>query len=514
LLSAIARMIYPRTVGIDDDDSNRLKSISTPFDGVQHLLTQDVILKKFVIGDYVPMLFLVISTGYMFPWTAICSKVHYYTQTFGQSYFVLMNILFYVSGLPIMLISRKFDTIIDIKYNSKRTYLIRTIFSLVCITTIIFFIPQSDGKGILICVGLLGIFTWALHGCQSKLAALVRGNSATYQQIGFVLPAVLSLILNSTLGSPREYDCLAYFCVIGAFLILSIIFAIKVLRNEFVMETLDNKDRVSSLLLGADIIDAMEEDNGNNSFNNEYDNNLNEEEQLKLIEQIKLEEINNFSLLEQFCNMFTCGYRKQIHTQTQTETREKIDDNDGDAVHIKLLGNNNSMDGIQYHVYSLFIVMFCSILEGSFISYVVPVNKDLEISTVLYFVRVFSDLIGRPMTMLNLPNSMRTIDFVFKMSCFRVLLLILFFLYIYLLKDYNLQSDALIVAFQFILSFTSGFLVVLIYESASQVHKDDGKREKSIELLTLTFQVSSVIACLFGVGILLITNNFTFEIND
>lgn len=46
-----------------------------------------------------PRYFMIISAGYMFPWTAICSKIELLTQLYGKQFFVLMNVYFYISGM-------------------------------------------------------------------------------------------------------------------------------------------------------------------------------------------------------------------------------------------------------------------------------------------------------------------------------------------------------------------------------------------------------------------------------
>ncbi len=163
--------------------------------------------------------------------------------------------------------------------------------------------------------------------------------------------------------------------------------------------------------------------------------------------------------------------------------------------------------GMQKHVYSLFVVVFCSILEGSFISYVKPVHKTLQIQTILYFVRVFSDLIGRPLTLLKLPLFLRSIDGIAYLATLRMALLGIFFAYIYLPEDLRAayQSDAFILALQFVISITSGFLIVLTYENASQILILKSQ-SKGIEILTMCFQVACSCACLVSIILLKITN--------
>jgi hypothetical protein len=61
--------------------------------------------------------------------------------------------------------------------------------------------------------------------------------------------------------------------------------------------------------------------------------------------------------------------------------------------------------------WALFINIFASILQGSFISYASGCILDgVELPTVLYFVRIFADLIGRPLALLPKPYYFSSID--------------------------------------------------------------------------------------------------------
>ena len=165
--------------------------------------------------------------------------------------------------------------------------------------------------------------------------------------------------------------------------------------------------------------------------------------------------------------------------------------------------------GMHKHAYALFMIVFCSILEGSFISFVIPVHKTLSIQTVLYFVRIFSDLFGRPLTMLKLPTYMRSIDGIITMAYFRVMLLFVFFMYIYLPENLRVayESDAFILVLQMLISVSSGFLIVLVYNSASTSLVGDKNKSKGVEVLTVTFQGASAIASLVAGFLLFLTGD-------
>ena len=51
-----------------------------------------------------PLVFTLVSFGYMFPWTVIGSQVHPLSEAFGDTFFVYLNIAFYISGLPTSII--------------------------------------------------------------------------------------------------------------------------------------------------------------------------------------------------------------------------------------------------------------------------------------------------------------------------------------------------------------------------------------------------------------------------
>jgi hypothetical protein len=56
---------------------------------------------------------------------------------------------------------------------------------------------------------------------------------------------------------------------------------------------------------------------------------------------------------------------------------------------------------------ALFIIMFCSILQASFFAYVTSSTEGRDIEQILYFDRLFSDLLGRPLTRCFRPTCLK-----------------------------------------------------------------------------------------------------------
>ena len=78
--------------------------------------------------------------------------------------------------------------------------------------------------------------------------------------------------------------------------------------------------------------------------------------------------------------------------------------------------------------WSLFITIFASILQGSFISYATGcVLNGVELPTILYFVRIFADLIGRPLALLPKPYPFNHINGVLTGAIIRGLLTTFYF---------------------------------------------------------------------------------------
>jgi hypothetical protein len=158
----------------------------------------------------------------------------------------------------------------------------------------------------------------------------------------------------------------------------------------------------------------------------------------------------------------------------------------------------------------LFITIFASILQGSFISYTygcVLFGKT-ELPSVLYFVRIFSDLFGRPLGLLHRPSFVSDIHGLLKISILRMVFSVYFYTIIVNLfypADF-VHSDychLILIGFQVFFSASSGYLNCLTYEYASAAFEDEWSRVIAAQQLNLTFQKACTWAVLMALCVLI-----------
>merc|ERR1712023_163178 len=113
---------------------------------------------------------------------------------------------------------------------------------------------------------------------------------------------------------------------------------------------------------------------------------------------------------------------------------------------------------------AIFLNIWSSIFSAAFFAYVRS-SSDLDIELVLYFVRLFSDLIGRPLARLPRPSFVRRKDQIARIALMRMILMVVFFAYIAF--DWIPKSDLFIISLVCLFSVLSGYLAVLSYEYAA-----------------------------------------------
>jgi hypothetical protein len=105
------------------------------------------------------------------------------------------------------------------------------------------------------------------------------------------------------------------------------------------------------------------------------------------------------------------------------------------------------------HRQALFVTMFCSILQAAFFSYLTNVSDNPNITLYLFFIRMFSDLIGRPMALIR-PRIIffQTIRGVLFGTMIRACCMALFFFYVFTPKEFLFRNDYMVLIFQVCLS--------------------------------------------------------------
>lgn len=71
--------------------------------------------------------FIIISFGYMLPWTALGSLISYYKIQYDANFYFDIYIAYYIFGLPISILQYLYDDNLDRSFTSYRTYIYRGI---------------------------------------------------------------------------------------------------------------------------------------------------------------------------------------------------------------------------------------------------------------------------------------------------------------------------------------------------------------------------------------------------
>ena len=92
---------------------------------------------------------------------------------------------------------------------------------------------------------------------------------------------------------------------------------------------------------------------------------------------------------------------------------------------------------IYFHRWTLFLTLFISILQGSLLSYTCGCTLfGLDLPPLLYFIRIFSDLLGRPLALFPKPSFFQSINGVFIGSILRVIGSLYFFYVIHTISPH------------------------------------------------------------------------------
>jgi hypothetical protein len=346
-------------------------------------------------------------------------------------------------GLPLSYTQKKFDIFLDTIYGSKFMFRRRLWVSLAIIFLSLLFGPICGEYQTIFLVVLIGFCTWSCHGSVTTLASLVKYNSSTMQQIGFAFPGLISLILVHSLHMEGDVSftrlCLFYY--ITAILILPGILAWVILcRSSIVREVLEGKDQTMSrmILQVANTFPASKRRKDRHDYHRFVCLNDEEESQQDLSSIVDpypdadtdpdadpLEADMNLSLLIQ----------KQQSPATLDESKQLLL-NTPQLLDIALQPEP-ILQRINLHRWTLFLTLFISILQGSLLAYTCGCTLfEMDLPPLLYFIRIFSDLLGRPLALLPKPVFFSSIEGVLIGSVVRFLCSFYFFYVIHTISPH------------------------------------------------------------------------------
>ena len=120
--------------------------------------------KKDELSTIIYISFVIISFGYMLPWTALGSLISYYKQEFGANFYLDIYIAYYIPGFPISILQYCYDDYLDRRYTSQITYIIRGLLCYIIMTLVIISLIWIHDKNVIIFLfGILGILSYYLN---------------------------------------------------------------------------------------------------------------------------------------------------------------------------------------------------------------------------------------------------------------------------------------------------------------------------------------------------------------
>lgn len=382
--------------------------------------------------------FMLMSCGYMLPWTSLGSLITYYKATYSASFYVKLYCAYYLPGLPISLLQYKFDVYLDLKYGSQNTYMFRGMISFILMMSILIALVwlKSRTALILLFVGL-GVCGWLCHGTASMLASMYPPSAIAYLQTGFRCPEIYTLIAVSALhlGKAATVPNLNVFYVLTSAMISvgAVSWAIVVMdkKSKDFFDIKDNRVYATDI---SEVIPLLGNEKGMGKNSNQYqqrtvfDVNVTAEAGYEQQEIVVADQsyriVNNPDRIDPGSGEKDLQEARAIDPPHSTEipeentfskfssyasplarTRNLLRSVERAAMQLQLRpgGDTYSMDDELFRkifplCLALFIVMWCSIFQASFFAYVTSSSSGREIEQILYFVRLFADLVGRPLT--------------------------------------------------------------------------------------------------------------------
>jgi len=456
------------------------------------------------------------------------SLIHYFAVEYNKNYFTILNIAFYGVGLPITYLQKRADNYYDALYGSKWTFKSRIHACFIIQICCLIIAPFAGYYGLVLVSMIIGCATWVAHSCTTSLSGMVKFNSSIMQQIGFALPAVFgiitSLVFNLSADDVPDINIILFFWSIALFVVPGIITWHFMHKSHIVREKLLAKDfNLGHLLIESALqksnhdLASLTEEPVESPLYNDYtddDEGRGTEVMIRDSSEVSPRESNRVRSSDIFVPNGKIDEKSFLLDSPHTSQRMMMDSRqfllDDKSLIQDVMRSNKCNEVLKPYRWTLFITIFASILQGSFISYTfgcVLFGKT-ELPSILYFVRIFSDLFGRPLGLLKRPSMVSDVHGLLRFSIARMLVSIYFYTIIVNLfypADF-VHSDychLILIGFQVFFSASSGYLNSLTYEYASAAFDNEWSRVIAAQQLNLTFQKACTCAVFVALCVLI-----------
>ncbi|GFH44627.1 hypothetical protein CTEN210_01101 [Chaetoceros tenuissimus] len=403
------------------------------------------------------ILIFVASIGCTIPYTSVLSNLVFYTQTIGVKSYLILNIAIYGPMLPITILQTIWDGKFDSSYGSYNTYFFRGnigfLLSLICLLMMPFI---SHLMGLSIVAFFMGLASSVLHGMLKQMASFIYpgcGRLAASVAAGMQASALPTLAISLWTGFGRcesKDGIFAFYFYIAVILVLCwICFQVLITKCLGVRKGMERHD---SLL----------------SFHDESQTNLLSEDETD--QNNGMEETTDVSLDEDLYEALTM---KQLWKKSRVAV----------MIIIMTVASSMTVAGWLNRVQS----------EN-------PTNQAFP--QVLFYVRLFGDLLGRPATLYYAPSSLSS--HLKLATSIRLLFLPLFFVYVN--TNFLPKKDIAAIFGIFAFAFSSGYLVTCSYQLAPLL-LDNEERGRNLTkqngLINVCFSFSILLgfALTFAIGL-------------
>jgi hypothetical protein len=340
------------------------------------ILGKEIIFNK---EFFIKSCIFLMSTTYMTTWTALAGLIPYYEGRYGAQFYVNITSAFYFPGLPIAILDTLFGERLDVFFSSRYSYIIRGLLCYaITLAIIISFIFYDSEQYVLLSFIMIGVTTWTLHSSATTIVAMFPSSYFLYLQVGFRIPEIYALVMVESLTlteHPSIHNLNIFFAVTAVLLAIGIIAWIHVVTSKMAIHNFEMKDIKALHCVHEEEQESLISPDSNASTNKSYT-----DVKTKSVVAQEYEE-NGYSKHEN-------KYKNIISTSYSQPT-------------------SSAYYAIFMIVYpyciAMLLTLLSSILSASFFGYLSS-PKNRNISQIMYFTRLFCDLLGRPLTLLPRPK--------------------------------------------------------------------------------------------------------------
>lgn len=399
------------------------------------------------------LLWVFISCGYMVSWTSIGSLIAYFKARQGASFYVKLYCAFYLPGLPVSLLQQRYDEDFDRVFGSFTSFMVRPVVGMCIKIAVLLFMPfiptmfsqPAVPSVILLCMIVIGGLSWLCHGTACMLCSMFPSSSTKWLQTGFRTPELYTVLVVSLLSlgsSASESHIILFYFMTALVVVLGLVSWIRVCSSRPARYFFALKDQAYQRSFGDDETSPLV---GGDKEKRPWD---------------------------------PSSGNGAAESVSRIESREYV------------------AQVIRPARIAIFLNIASSIFSAAFFAYVKPMGK-YDVEVILYFTRLFSDLVGRPLAGLPRPWFVRTMQSLVRMALLRMILMVIFFMYI--IFPGLIQSDLFITIVVAMFSVLSGYLSVLSYEYAAAAMSTKAGQSLAGTMMNSTFQLAAFSSVILGV---------------